>query len=155
MAPTKETSQLPLPVSVSRWSSFLYKIKKSLRQFRYTPFFQVLSHFLFWVNGGFIGLMFLLLQNKEEYISSGLGVLFVPGSKSNIPIFVSSSVRDLSLLPHVWLVMVAVWLFFTLVSMILHASGRYGMTSYLLAVSLLLVLLMAKVVLLPLLLIGG
>jgi hypothetical protein len=155
MAPNKESSQLPLEVNVSSWNGVLYRFKRIVREFRYTPFVQVLTHALFWVNLGVIGGVYGLMSLNKDSISSGIGVVFIPGSRSQIPVFVGSAVRELSILPYVWYGMMIVLLVFTLVSMVTHSFGRNGLTTYLLAISLILLLLMAKIILMPLLLIGG
>lgn len=152
---TQETTQLPLSVKVSPWSGVTHNLKKSAREFRYTSPIQVLTNFLFWLNLGVVASTYIFLQSKDLVILNGIGVTLVPAGKSNIPLFIEAAVNNLTLLPYLWFVMCAVFAAFTVVCIVAHSSGRYSMTTYLLGISLLLVLLLAKVIVTPILLIGG
>lgn len=155
MATTETTTQLPLSIEVSFWSGFIYKIKRVIREVKYSSFVLVITHFLTWVNVGIVALTGLLLFRNTALISKGMGILFDPGSRSLIPLFREHAVQNLSLLPYVWYGMAGVLLFSVLTSMLVYTFGRYGITTFLLLITSILLLLMAKVIAFPILLLGG
>jgi len=155
MEASLDTEQLPLSIHVSSLSGIRYSLKKYIREFKYSPLVQVITNILFWICGGVILLVYLQIQEHSKLVASSLGVLFIPGSKSIFPVFLSASVYKLSVLPYFWGGMVMVWLLTLLVALVLSWGGRSGVISYLYAVCLVLLLLLAKVILSPLILFGG
>lgn len=116
---------------------------------------QVLTNFFFWVNIGLLAVVYWFLAQHQNFIEYGLGVTIVPGGKSADPDTVAKSVTDLAVLPIVWQGMALIVALVTIVAMLLHWSGRPGIVPYLFIVSLFLLLLLAKVIVGPILILGG
>ena len=155
MAKQPESTQLPLSVTLSPWPRFIHLFKKSVREFRYSAFSLVLTNILFWVNGGIVFAVWFFMQRYSKVLNAGIGVLFPPGSKSMVPTFVSTAIRDLTFITPLWYAMIGLWLMAALISMLVYSYGRYGMTTYILAITAILLVLMAKICLTPLILLGG
>lgn len=153
---SQETAtQLPLSVTVSPWSGIRHSINKLVREFKYTSLVQVLTNFFFWVNLGMLGIVYVFLSQHEIYVNSGRGITIIPAGKSVIPSIASRSVTDLTVLPIYWQGMVIIVALVTIVAILLHWSGRPGIVPYLFIMSLFMLLLLAKMIISPILLLGG
>jgi len=156
MESTQETvEQLPLSVKVSAWSGIAYNIRKFFREFAYTGLAQVPQRILFWVNGGLVAFVFFFLLRNMEIWTSARGVTLIPAANSELTAVAAASVTQLSVLQYYWWGMLFIFVFFTFVSMTLYSSGRTGIVSYLFSLSLVLLLLLTRVIVSPVLLLGG
>jgi len=116
---------------------------------------QVVSSFFFWVSGALVAIVYYFIEQHRPYLLYGRGITVLPAARSIVEALSAKAVTDLSVLPFLWQVMVMVWLLTTVVAIIVHWSGRPGMVHYLFAISLLLLLLLTKVIVSPILILGG
>ncbi|MCC7304001.1 hypothetical protein IT418_01125 [bacterium] len=155
MAKTESPTQLPLSITVSPWAGIVYRIKKDLREFKYSALVLVMTHVLFWLNIGLIaGTGWILFVNKE-IVTKGIGIVFIPGDKSFVPAFTEYAVQNLEVLPYLWYGMVGIFFISVIVSVLVYSFGRYGITTFLLLLTGVILALLAKVIVTPILLLGG
>lgn len=155
MATVDDSKQLPLSITVSPWSGFLHRIKKSIREFKYSATILVLTHILFWVNVGIVGVTGWVLITHRTIVEKGVGIVFVPGESSAIPAFSEYAVQQLQILPYLWYSMIGILTISVLLSILIYSFGRYGITTFILLLTTVLLALLAKVLITPILLLGG
>ncbi|WKZ23570.1 MAG: hypothetical protein QY312_02275 [Candidatus Dojkabacteria bacterium] len=152
---TETVEQLPLSVSVSSWSGLLYGVKKSLREFKFSPFYLVSTHFLFWVNIGLLAMTWWRVTVQQPLLEKSVGVLFFSVKKSAIPAFSEAAVVPLQYTPYVVYALFGFLLFSTIMSFFVYSFGRYGITTFVFLLTLVVLLLVIRMILFPLTLLGG
>lgn len=140
MAKKEEEPQLSLPVDVRNVPRFQLFFSRSFLSFRYTSFFQVLSHPLLWLNIGIVLAMWIFVSTKEKGGELAWG-LFSQGQ------FLKLSIADVVVGG-----MAATLIITFLLSWAVNSFGKGSLVSYLFVALFVLFVAVLKVTIFPFLL---
>lgn len=147
-------TQLNMQIKVSRWQSFLIPLRKSLREFRFSPVMQLVQNFMVWVHVGIVGAMGIYLYPLRDSLPQVSGVV-LPGAAASLTTgLIETSYKPLSVLLDYWYLMVGFAFVIFILCIPLLRFGKVGLVNYLLVISLVIQLLLVKIIVTPILVIG-
>lgn len=144
--------QLDLGLKVSGWSTFVNIVVRLRRSLKVSPFMLAFKSFWFWLNTGIITSLWYFLGQYKNLLEVGKGVLFLPGLNSDLVSAKILSVQELKYTTYVLIAGIIVHAIFSIVNVIYASRGRERMIEYIYVFDTIVLLLFAKTILSPIIL---